>query len=184
MDLESWTNTTWSLQTSEYGRVEIEIYTDADYANDPVDRRSISGYASFVNGSLISYGSRKQGINALSTMDAEYIAMNEGARDVMWLRNLCKELLWNFHLPLLRCDNQAAICLTDRPGKHSKSKHIENKYHYVRRIKELKLVDTKYCSTEDMVADAMTKGLARVKFEKFRTMMGVVPKDTGARGSQ
>ena len=60
--------------------LQLEVYSDADYANDPEDRQSVSGYVTLINGCVISYGSRKQGLNAQSTMEAEYVAMNEGAR--------------------------------------------------------------------------------------------------------
>ncbi|KAJ0394166.1 hypothetical protein ATCC90586_002222 [Pythium insidiosum] len=123
---------------------DLVVYTDADYANDENDRRSISGYVTLLNGATIFYGSRKQGINALSTMEAEYIAMSEGVRDV-----LCK------------------------PGKHRHSKHIDNKYHFVRLLQVDGRIVVSHVGTNDMIADIMTKGLARVKFERFRDLLGV-----------
>ncbi|KAJ8576928.1 hypothetical protein ON010_g2280 [Phytophthora cinnamomi] len=82
--------------------VELVCYTAADYANDPDDRKSVSGFVTFVNGNVVSYGSRKQEINAQSTTEAEYIAMNEGARDLLWLMELCKELNWSSSTPEIR----------------------------------------------------------------------------------
>jgi len=64
---------------------------------------------------------------------------------------------------------------TAKPGKHSKSKHIDNKYHMVRRNVELKRLTTQHIGTDDMVADVMTKALAVVKFSKFRAAMKVLP---------
>jgi hypothetical protein len=118
--------------------LRLEAYSDADYANDSMDRQSISGYVTMVDGNVISYGSRKQGLNAQSTMEAEYVAMNEGARDIMWLRGLCEELRWTHDTPVLWCDNTAAISLTHKPGKHNGSKHIENRFHYVRNLNDIK----------------------------------------------
>ncbi|KAJ8561492.1 hypothetical protein ON010_g8189 [Phytophthora cinnamomi] len=65
--------------------VRISCYSDADYANDPVDRRSISGYVTMSDGIVVSYASRKEEINALSTTEAEYIAMAEATKDLLWL---------------------------------------------------------------------------------------------------
>ncbi|DBA00468.1 TPA: hypothetical protein N0F65_002711 [Lagenidium giganteum] len=96
----------------------LDVMTDADYANEQA-RKSVSGYATFLNGSLESYGSRKQELNAQSTMEAEYLAINEGVRDVIWLRKLCKELWWQFAVPDLVRDNHSALALTEKPGKHS-----------------------------------------------------------------
>jgi hypothetical protein len=70
--------------------VNISAYSDADYANDPVDRRSVSGYVTMLDGNVVSYASRKQQINAQSTCEAEYIAMSECAKDLLWIAGLCE----------------------------------------------------------------------------------------------
>ncbi|KAE9011593.1 hypothetical protein PF011_g9304 [Phytophthora fragariae] len=144
--------------------VEVCAYSDADYANDPVDRRSIGGYVTMLDNNVISYASRKQEINSLSTCEAEYVAVAEATKDLIWLAGLCKELGWKHPVPLLLGDNQGAIALTAKPGKHSKSKHIDNKYHMVRRNVELKRFPTQHVDT-----DVMTKALRVVKFTQFRT---------------
>ncbi|KAE9276578.1 hypothetical protein PR003_g29026, partial [Phytophthora rubi] len=166
--------------------VRVAAYSDADYANDPVDRRSVSGYVTTLDGNVVSYASRKQEINALSTCEAEYIAMSEATKDLLWLSGLCKELEWKHSVPLLLGDNQGAIALTAKPGKHSKSKHIDNKRQMVRRNVELKLLITQHVGTEDVVADIMTKALGAVKFARFRRAMQVLPvlsEDSGATTS-
>jgi len=132
--------------------VRISCYSDADYANDPVDRRSISGYVSMLDGNVISYASRKQKLNAQSTCEAEYVAMAEATKDLLWLAGLCMELSWPHPVPLLLGDNQGAISLTTKPGKHSKSKHVDNKYHLVRRSVELKQLTTQHIGTEEIQA--------------------------------
>ncbi|DBA03389.1 TPA: hypothetical protein N0F65_004666 [Lagenidium giganteum] len=76
------------LPVTKQDPVHLEVYTDANYADDCTDRRSISGYATLFNTSVISYGSRKQSLNAQSTRESEYLAMNEGVRDVIWLCEL------------------------------------------------------------------------------------------------
>ncbi|KAE8906206.1 hypothetical protein PF005_g21427 [Phytophthora fragariae] len=73
-------------------KVEVVVYTDSDYANDPDDAKSISGYITYLDGNVISYGSRKQGINAQSSTEAEYISMNEGVKDILWMDGLLEEL--------------------------------------------------------------------------------------------
>ncbi|KAG3126104.1 hypothetical protein PI126_g22469 [Phytophthora idaei] len=170
--------------TCDYGLVmdvpdgtaaNVRCYSDADYANDSVDRRSISGYVNTLDGNVMSYASRKQEINALSTCEAEYVAMSEATKDVVWLAGLCEELAWKHPVPLLLGDNEGAISLTTKPSKHSKSKHIDNKYHMVRRNVELKLLTTQHIGTEQMIADIMTKPLAVVKFTRFRKAMKVLP---------
>ncbi|KAE9332414.1 hypothetical protein PF008_g14954 [Phytophthora fragariae] len=164
------------VMTVEQGDgVRISCYSDADYANDPEDRRSINGYVTMLDGNVVSYASRKQEINALSTCEAEYVAMAEATKDLLWLAGLCNELSWKHPVPLLLGDNQEAIALTAKPGKHSKSKHIDNKYHMVRLNVELQRLTTQHVGTEAMVADVMTKALSVVKFTRFRQAMNVLP---------
>lgn len=172
--------------TADYGlvmdipvgnNVELMCYTDADYANDPDDRKSVSGFVTFVNGNVVSYGSRKQEINAQSTTEAEYIAMNEGTRDLLWLTDLCKELSWPSAKPELRGDNKSCIFLTAKPGKHSKTKHIQNKFHLVRHLVEAERLRTSHVGTNDMIADIFTKALPTIKFERCRDGMKVLRVD-------
>ncbi|KAE9094861.1 hypothetical protein PF007_g17611 [Phytophthora fragariae] len=172
------------LQTRDYAlhmdvvpgnNVAISVFTDSDYANDPDDSKSVCGYVTFLDGNVISYGSRKQGINAQSSTEAEYIAMNEGVRDVLWIVGLCEELHWPATTPLLRGDNQAALYLTEKPGKHSNTKHINNKYHLVRHLVEDGKLRILHVPTNDNTADIMTKPLARDKFSQFRSHLKVLP---------
>jgi hypothetical protein len=155
--------------------LKMDVYCDADYANDVDDRLSVSGYVALINGNVISYGSRKQAINAQSTSEAEYVAMSEGVREILWLVGLCRELQWKFDTPVLHGDNKGAIFMTAKPGKHSRAKHIQNKYHLVRHLRERGEITTVFCSTDQMIADIFTKPLARPKFEQFRDMMKVLP---------
>lgn len=131
--------------------VLVSAYTDADYANDPEDRLSVSGYITVLDGKVISYASRKQGINAQSTTEAEYVAMFEGTKDILWLVGLCAELRWKHETPLLLGDNKDSIYLSEKPGKHSKMKHIENRFYLVRHC-----VEDKRLVTHQMIADCTT----------------------------
>ena len=70
-------------------------------------------------------------------------------------------------------DNQGTIALSKNPKSHTRTKHIDIKYHYVREVVEKKEIDLVYCPTEKMIADIMTKGLPRPKFEEMRSTMGV-----------
>lgn len=172
------------LQTRDYAlhmdvlpgtEVSVTAFTDSDYANDPDDSKSVSGYITLLDGNVISYGSRKQGVNAQSSTEAEYIAMNEGVKDLLWIIGLCEELKWPTSTPLLRGDNQAALYLTEKPGKHSNTKHICNKFHLVRHLVEDGKMRTLHVPTDSNTADIMTKPLARDKFSQFCTQLKVLP---------
>lgn len=98
-------------------KVRLTCFTDADYANDVDDRKMVSGYVTMIDDNVVSYASRKQAINAQSTTEAEYVAMNEGTKDLVWVLELCVELKWEVEGPVLFGDNRGSIFLSSKPGK-------------------------------------------------------------------
>ncbi|KAG3156920.1 hypothetical protein PC128_g21768 [Phytophthora cactorum] len=142
--------------------VEVVVDTDSDYANDPDDAKSISGYITFMDGNDISCGSRKQDINAQSSTEAEYIAMNEGVKDIVWMGGLLDELRWSGTTPLLRGDNQAVLYLTEKSGKHAATKHIKNKYHLIRHLVEAEELQIKQVPTDDNTAHGENIGQRKI----------------------
>lgn len=108
-------------------------YTDADWAGDADDRKSTSGYIFLLSGGAVSWRSQKQKCVALSTAEAEYIAMASTAQESVWLRQLIAELTNILEAPtLIYEDNQSAIAMTKNPQFHGRAKHIDIKHHYIR----------------------------------------------------
>ena len=149
-------------------------YSDSDFAGDQDDRKSTSGYIFQIGNTAISWKSKKQTSTALSTAEAEYIALSQAAQEAIWLRQLSSDLKCLIVNPtVLYEDNQAAICIAKNPQSHGRSKHIEIKYHFIREEISKKNIEVKYCNTEDMVADMLTKGLGKEKFVKLRALAGM-----------
>ncbi|GMF61107.1 unnamed protein product [Phytophthora fragariaefolia] len=154
--------------------VQVCAYSDADYANDSVERRGISGYVTMLDNNVISYASWKQEINSLSTCEAEYVAMAEATKDLIRLAGLCKELGWKHPVPLLLGDNQGAIALTAKPGSTPSRNISTTSTTWCDGMWNLQRITTQHVSTDEMVADVMTKALGVVKFSQFRTAMKVL----------
>ena len=153
-------------------------YSDADWAGDVNDRKSTSGYIFQVGGTAVSWKSQKQSCTALSTAEAEYVALSQAAQEAIWLRQLNSDLLSDSCEPtVLYEDNQAAICLSKNPQSHGKSKHIDIRYHFIREQVSKGTIEVKYCPTNDMIADILTKGLGKEKFHKLRRLAGVTQSD-------
>ena len=149
-------------------------YSDADWAGCNETRKSMSGQVFKMGNCTISWRSRKQSIVALSTTEAEYVAMCEAAQEAVWLRRLLSDIGFTQKAPtVIAEDNQGAICLTQNPKDHSRTKHIDIKFHYIREKVAAKELQVRYCATGDMIADTLTKGLPKPAFEKFRAEMGV-----------
>ena len=149
-------------------------FSDADWAGCVDSRKSTSGYAFFLGNSLISWASKKQSIVALSSTEAEYVALCGAAQETVWLRNLLQDVgLSQREATRVKEDNQGAMCLAKNPKDHTRTKHIDIKYHYTRKAIEEKKLKLEYIPTGKMVADTLTKGLPKPKFVEFCSSMGV-----------
>ena len=151
-------------------------YSDADWAGDQEDRRSTSGYLFLMTGGPVSWKSRKQESVALSTAEAEYIALSSAAQETVWLRRLITELGSELEGPTtLMEDNQSAIAMAKNPQFHGRAKHIDIRHHFIREKVnggDIKLI---YCPTGDMIADMLTKGLNRHQLKNLMARAGVRP---------
>jgi len=164
------------LYTKSGSYPELTCYTDADFAGNPMDRKSTSGYVIFLNGCLISWGSRKQSVVTLSTAEAEYIAASNAAQEICYLRRLLADLGFAQRAPTLMMeDNQGVIaCLIDPAYSGKLKKNLDVRFHLVRQCVGEGLVSVEYCPTEEMLADIMTKPLARDRFLRLRSLLGLL----------
>eukprot|EP00794_Sanderia_malayensis_P011556 gene11556-biopygen9226 len=118
--------------------------------------------------------SNREPVVTLSSTEAEYVALCAATQEAIWLRRLVGSLDINQdQATQLYEDNQGAIALSKNPNSHSRTKHIDIKYHYVRDIVDNKQIELIYCPTEKMIADIMTKPLPRQKLEEMRSLIGV-----------
>jgi hypothetical protein len=155
--------------------MRLQGYADADWAGSAVDRKSTSGCCFTLGSAMVSWCSRKQSSVALSTAEAEYIALSVAVREAVWLRKLLTDLFdHEMDSTIIHCDNQSCVKLSENPVFHDKSKHIEIKYHYIRDMVQRKAVHVQYLPTHEQIADIFTKPLARTKFEYFRERLGLV----------
>ncbi len=148
-------------------------FSDADWAGDQEDRKSNTGFVFKLNGAAISWVSRKQNCVTLSSMEAEFVALTEATQEVVWLRKVLAEMGEIQTNPTCMFeDNQSCISFVKNGRLNKRSKHIDTKKNYIKDMcdKEIML---RYCPTEDMVADIMTKPLGCVKLHKFVEELGL-----------
>jgi hypothetical protein len=155
------------------GKKELIGYADADWAGCILDRHSYTGYIIKYGDGLISWRSRKQKTVALSATEAEYMAICETGKEIIDLKGLLKELDVYTKTVTLYNDNQGARKLVENPVYHDRTKHIDVRYHYIRELSERKEIDIKYCETEKMPADMMTKALPKPKHMFCVTEVGL-----------
>ncbi|CAB4043194.1 Hypothetical predicted protein, partial [Paramuricea clavata] len=167
----------YGLLYSENANPDCVGFSDADWAGDLNDRKSTSGYTFQINGAAVSWRSKKQTCVALSTAEAEYVALSAAAQEALWMRQLLTDLNVNIDKPMtIYEDNQSAIAMSKNPQFHGRSKHIDIKYHFVRDQVEKKTLTVLYCPTGSMLADLFTKGIPKEQFKKLRELTGVAIK--------
>lgn len=150
------------LQFSRTGKPLVG-YVDADWANCPDDRRSYTGYMFKLAGAAVNWESRKQRTVALSSTEAEYMAMSEATKEAIYWCNFLKEIGIESSPIVLFNDNRGAGELAKNPVFHSRTKHIDVRHHFIREAVENNQIIPKHLPTEDMVADIFTKGLSKPK---------------------
>jgi len=153
--------------------LDIHGFVDADWAGDLDKRRSTSGYIFNLFGGVVSWMSKRQSIVALSTTKAKYMATTHASKEVVWLQRLFSSMGLVQEAIRIDCDSQSAIFLAKNPTYHSKTKHIDVQYHFVRDMIEDKKVLLVKVDTLKNTADALTKSVSFEKFTWCREAIGI-----------
>lgn len=149
-------------------------FADADWAGDINDRKSVSGHVFKVFGATVSWSTRKQKAVALSSTEAEYVSLSLASCEVIWL----KEILIELNLPIdgpitLYEDNQSCISIVSDVRDHKRVKHIDIRYNHIRDLVSQNKIKIEFISSENQLADIMTKGLVAVTFIRLRELLGL-----------
>lgn len=155
------------------GNCKVIGYTDADYAGNVDTRKSTSGYIFLYNKSPITWSSQQQRVVALSTTEAEYIALALGTQEALWLRSVLSDLNDTDEAIEINVDNQSAIKIANNPEYHKRTKHIDVRYHFVRDVCSDGVIRIKYIETKLQLADILTKPLAKQPFEDLRSKLNI-----------
>ncbi|GKC73259.1 retrovirus-related pol polyprotein from transposon TNT 1-94, partial [Tanacetum coccineum] len=135
--------------------------TNADHAGCQDTRRSTSGSAQFLGEKLVSWSSKKQRSTAISTTEAEYIAMSGCCAQILRMRSQLKDYRFEFNKIPLYCNNKSVIALYCNNVQHSRSKHIDIRHHFILEQVENRVVKLYFVETNYQLADILIKALPR-----------------------
>src|SRR5579871_3211657 len=160
---------TYTFSTRLFG------YTDANWGGNLDNRRSTGGFVFIFAGGAISWSSKLQETVALSLTESEYIAVTQASREAIWFGKLLQEIGYSQdrEIIIILADNQRSINLAKNPTQHTRMKHINIQHYFIRKKVEKKKIELVYCSTDEIVADILTKSVSRDKLQRFSKQMGL-----------
>nr|GFA18460.1 copia protein [Tanacetum cinerariifolium] len=154
--------------------IETKVYVDSDHAGDYVDRKSTSGVYTFMGCCLTFWFSKKQTALSISITEAKYVSTEKACRQALWM----KQALVDYGVRLddipIMCDNKRAIDLSKNPVQHSRTKQIEIRHHFLRDNVQKGNISIENVSSEDNIADILTKPLKREPFNYLRLGLGMM----------
>ncbi|KAH9769620.1 hypothetical protein KPL71_012083 [Citrus sinensis] len=183
---EHWNAVKWLLRylsgTSSHGILfsasdakvcQVSGFVDSDFAADIDKRRSITRYVFILNGGAVSWKASLQSVVALSTTEAEYIALTEAVKEAKWLSGLVYEFGLKQDSVCIGCDSSSAIQLNKNPKYHERTKHIDVRLHFIRDEIANGVVNVVKVPTLTNPADVLTKAVPAVKFRNSLNLIGV-----------
>ncbi|XP_020688185.1 uncharacterized protein LOC110103715 [Dendrobium catenatum] len=158
--------------------LQLTTYTDADWAADSSNRKSITEFCTFLGQNLIAWSVKKQATVAKSSTKVEYRSLSAATSDTIWLRRL----LADFNIPqkqptTIHCDNTSTIALAHNPVFHARTKHIENDYHFISDHIKQGEINIQHISSEDQTADILTKSLSATRFSTLMSKLTIRSKN-------
>ncbi|GKE34301.1 retrovirus-related pol polyprotein from transposon TNT 1-94, partial [Tanacetum coccineum] len=139
----------------------VPAFADADHAGCQDTRRSTSGSMQLLGDRLVSWSSKRQKSAAISSTEAEYIALSGCCAQILWMRSQLTDYGFGFNKIPMYCDNKSAIALCCNNVQHSRSKHIDIRFHFIKEHVENGVIELYFVNTEYQLADIFTKALGR-----------------------
>ena len=164
----------YGLFYSKESNLSLARFSDFDQAGNADDKKSTTGEGFYVEANLVAWMSKKQNYVFLSTTEVEYIVTGSCCSQLLWMKKLLSDYGIAQDTMVVYCDNSSAIDISKNPVQHSKTKHIEIRYHFIMDLVGRKIVALKYIPTERQNPDIFTKLLDRSKFETLRQVIGVI----------
>ncbi|KAJ9542154.1 hypothetical protein OSB04_028660 [Centaurea solstitialis] len=143
---------------------ELISFTNTDYGGCKLDRKSTSGSCQFLVDKLVSWTSKKQNCVSTSTAEAEYVATTSCCSQVLWMKTQLIDYGYKLKRVPIYCDSESAIAIKSNPVQHSKTKHIDIRYDFIKDNVEKGNIEMFFVQTDFQLADLFTKPLDEKRF--------------------
>ncbi|GJU14512.1 copia protein [Tanacetum coccineum] len=153
--------------------IGMSLYSDINHVGCQDTRRSTSGSAQFLGHKLVSWSSKKQKSTVISSTEAEYITLSGCCAQILWMRLQLTDYGFQFNKIPLYCDNKSVIFRCCNNVQHSRAKHIDVRYHFIKEQVEIRIVELYFVRTEYQLADTFTKPLPRERFNFLIEKLGM-----------
>ena len=150
--------------------LSLNVYADADYAYKDSDRRSVSGIAVTLGGTVVRHASKTQRVVSLSTLEAEYIAAGDGVKEALFVQAVLSFIAPKTCGATVKVleDNQGTKALIENPLSSVRNKHIDVRFHFIRELFKARKMFVEYVASAEQHADIPTKAISRVNFRYHR----------------
>lgn len=154
--------------------LSVEGYTNTDWAGSIDDKRSTTGYLTFVGGNLVTWRSKKQGVIARSSAEVEYRGMAKSVCELLWIKNVLQELKISSTSPMkLYCDNKAACDIAHNHVQHDRTKYVEIDRHFIKEQLEAKIIEVPHVQSQEQLTDILTKAISSKVFHHVLGKLGM-----------
>nr|GEV15924.1 hypothetical protein [Tanacetum cinerariifolium] len=161
----------WYLKDTGF---ELTAFSDSNHAGCLDSRKSTSGGIQFLGGDkLVSWSSKNQDCTTMSSAEAEYVSLSTCCAQVLWLRTQLTDYGFYFDKIPMYCESKAAIAISCNPVQHSRTKHIDVRYHFIKEKVENGIVELLFVETEYQLADLFTKALSGDRFKYLISRLGM-----------
>lgn len=166
-------------------RNTLSAFVDADFANSPIDRKSLTGFVIKIFGNVVFWRTKKQQTVSSSSAEAEYIALSSCVTECIFVAQLLKDI-YSFNeeniFPVnVFEDNQSCIKMASTL-ETKRTKHIDVRHHFLKDLVNKKKINLNYIPSNEQIADMCTKALCKIKFEYFRNKLNVIKIDCRIEG--
>nr|GEY74318.1 retrovirus-related Pol polyprotein from transposon TNT 1-94 [Tanacetum cinerariifolium] len=157
---------------------DLTAYSDADHAGCHLDRKSTSGSVQFLGDKLVCWSSKKQNCVSISTAESEYVMVSSCYTQVLWMRTQLTDYGFFYDKVPIYCDSKSAIAISCNPVQHTRTKHIDVRYHFIKDHVEKGTIELYFVGTEYQLADLFTKSMPEDLFKFLVEKLGMMSRET------